>query len=208
MDAALEYFALDVTNKEVLDAGASTGGFTDCLLQRGAAKVVAVDVGQGQLLARLRSDRRVEVLERVNVRNLRPEALGGRRFGLVVADLSFISLRSVANALLRLTEPGGAVVVLVKPQFEVGRQVVSKGRGVVRSPEAWSGALVGVAEAFVNEGAQVLGAMPSPIRGAEGNAEFLLYLRSPDIGGPGQSLPGALYGELRRVAEDGDRWHR
>ena len=177
LDAAMENFGLEVTGKIVMDAGASTGGFTDCLLQRGASLVVAVDVGRGQLLARLRADDRVEVMEGVNVRHLGPQDLGGRRFEFVVADLSFISLGTVAGALVGLAQPGADLVVLVKPQFEAGRAVVSRGKGVVRDPGTWSGALSSVATAFEGAGAGVEGAMVSPLLGARGNTEFFLHLR-------------------------------
>ena len=161
-----------------LDAGASTGGFTDCLLAHGAAHVVAVDVGHGQLLERLRRDPRVEVVERANVRYLGPADLGGRRFDVVVADLSFISLMMVAPALIALAKPAADLVVLVKPQFEAGRAVVSKGKGVVRDPKVWASVLCDVAGAFEANGAAVVGGMASPLLGAEGNVEFFLHLRS------------------------------
>ncbi len=189
LDAALGRFALEVAGRPALDAGASTGGFTDCLLQRGASLVVAIDVGHGQLHERLRADPRVEVRERVNVRHLAPADVGGP-FPLVVADLSFISLRTVAAALVGLTEPGGDLVVLVKPQFEVGRSVVSRGRGVVRDPDAWRGAAMGVASAMAAQTAVMMGVMVSPIRGAGGNVELFAHLRRvgdgctrPDPGG-------------------------
>jgi 23S rRNA (cytidine1920-2'-O)/16S rRNA (cytidine1409-2'-O)-methyltransferase len=178
LDAALAHFALEVAGKDALDAGASTGGFTDCLLQRGVASVVAVDVGHGQLLQRIRLDPRVEVMERANVRHLRPEDLGGRRFDVVVADLSFISLMMVASALLGLAKPAADLVVLVKPQFEAGRAVVSKGKGVVRDPKVWASVLCDVAGAFEASGAEVAGGMASPLLGAEGNVEFFLHLRT------------------------------
>ena len=180
LDAALEHFGLDVAGKDVLDAGASTGGFTDCLLQRGAASVVAVDVGHGQLLQRIRLDPRVEVMERANVRYLLPKDVGGRRFDVVVADLSFISLMMVANALLSLAKPAADLVVLVKPQFEAGRAIVSKGKGIVRDPKIWASVLCDVAGAFEASGAEVAGGMPSPLLGAEGNVEFFLHLRTGD----------------------------
>ena len=173
LDAALERFGVPVAGREALDAGASTGGFTDCLLQRGAARVVAVDVGRGQLDARLRADPRVTVLERTNVRHLRLDDLGGRPFPLVVADLSFISLRTVAAALLALVEPGGDVVTLVKPQFEAGRAEAGRGQGVIRDPAVWRRVLDDVAGAFAARGAALTGLMASPVRGAEGNVEFL-----------------------------------
>jgi 23S rRNA (cytidine1920-2'-O)/16S rRNA (cytidine1409-2'-O)-methyltransferase len=178
LDAAIHHFQLDVVGRHALDAGASTGGFTDCLLAHGAAHVVAVDVGHGQLLERLRRDPRVEVMERANVRYLGPEDLGGRRFDLVVADLSFISLMMVAPSLVALANVGADLVVLVKPQFEAGRAVVSKGRGVVRDPKVWAGALCDVAGAFEANGAAVMGGMASPLLGAEGNVEFFLHLLS------------------------------
>jgi 23S rRNA (cytidine1920-2'-O)/16S rRNA (cytidine1409-2'-O)-methyltransferase len=178
LDAALKHFDLDVAGKDALDAGASTGGFTDCLLQRGAAIVVAIDVGHGQLLQRIRLDPRVEVMERANVRYMLPEDVGGRRFDVVVADLSFISLMMVARALLGLAKPAADLVVLVKPQFEAGRAVVSKGKGVVRDPKVWASVLCDVAGAFEAGGAEVAGGMASPLLGAEGNVEFFLHLRT------------------------------
>jgi 23S rRNA (cytidine1920-2'-O)/16S rRNA (cytidine1409-2'-O)-methyltransferase len=202
LDAALADFGVEVAGKHVLDAGASTGGFTDCLLKRGASRVVAVDVGRGQLLARLRVDPRVEVVEGANVRYLRPEALGGRRFPLVVADLSFISLTLVAGALVGLAAAGADLVVLVKPQFEAGRSVVSKGRGVVRNPDVWAEALCKVAAAFEAAGAGVVGAMPSPLRGAEGNREFFLHVRA----GSGSGIGPVELGSVARDATAGTAW--
>jgi 23S rRNA (cytidine1920-2'-O)/16S rRNA (cytidine1409-2'-O)-methyltransferase len=187
LDAALEHFGLEVAGKDALDAGASTGGFTDCLLQRGAATVVAVDVGHGQLLHRIRLDPRVEVMERANVRYLVPQDVGDRRFDVVVADLSFISLMMVASALLGLAKPAADLVVLVKPQFEAGRAIVSKGKGIVRDPKVWASVLCDVAGAFEASGAEVAGGMASPLLGAEGNVEFFLHLRT----GNKQRAPGA-----------------
>jgi 23S rRNA (cytidine1920-2'-O)/16S rRNA (cytidine1409-2'-O)-methyltransferase len=184
LDAALEHFGVCVGGKVALDAGASTGGFTDCLLQRGASQVVSVDVGHGQLLARLRDDPRVEVMENANVRYMRPEDVGGRQFDVVVADLSFISLMIVAQALLGLAKPGADIVVLVKPQFEAGKAIVSKGKGVVRDPKVWAGVLCDVAGAFEAGGAAVVGGMASPLLGAQGNVEFFLHMRTgkkPDL---------------------------
>ena len=178
---------MEVEGKEALDAGASTGGFTDCLLSRGATSVVAVDVGKGQLLARLRADRRVQLVEGANVRYLQPSHLGGRAFPLVVADLSFISLTVVAGALVGLARPGADLVVLVKPQFEAGRATVSRGKGIVRDPGAWAAALQVVSEAFGAAGAGVAGAMASPLLGARGNVEFFLHLKVGDVGK--QNLP-------------------
>jgi len=177
LDAALDHFAIDVTGVRALDAGASTGGFTDCLLQRGARHVVAADVGRGQLHERLRGDDRVLVLERTNIRTADLDDLGGELFDLVVADLSFISLRTVARQLVGWTRPGAQMVVLVKPQFEAGRPDVSRGRGVIRDPVIWRRVLHDVIAALQTAGATMMGVMVSPLRGADGNVEFFTYLR-------------------------------
>lgn len=175
LDAALERFGINVAGRTALDAGASTGGFTDCLLQRGAAHVVAVDVGYGQLHPRLRADARVTVVERTNIRAADGRALGGP-FEVVTADLSFISLTTVAPLLAGdLAAPGADVVVLVKPQFEAGRQAANRGRGVIRDPGLRRDALGRVASALVSAGATIMGAMASPVLGPAGNAEFLLW---------------------------------
>jgi 23S rRNA (cytidine1920-2'-O)/16S rRNA (cytidine1409-2'-O)-methyltransferase len=175
LDAALDRFGVDVAGRTALDAGASTGGFTDCLLQRGAAHVVAVDVGRGQLDLHLRTDARVSVRERTNVRHLTP-AGAGRTFDLIVADLAFISLRTVAPALLALASPGADLVLLVKPQFEAGRVEASRERGVIKDPAVWQRSLEGVVAAFGAGGAAIMGLMVSPLLGAEGNVEFLAHL--------------------------------
>jgi 23S rRNA (cytidine1920-2'-O)/16S rRNA (cytidine1409-2'-O)-methyltransferase len=180
LDAALEHFGIAVEGRRALDAGSSTGGFTDCLLQRGAASVVAVDVGYGQLDLRLRQDPRVTVLERTNVRQLTLDRLQSDPFPLIVADLSFISLRTVAPALLGLvaTEAGSStdLVLLVKPQFEAGRAEASKGKGVIRDPEVWARVLKEVCVVYAEAGAGLRGVMASPLVGAEGNVEFLVHL--------------------------------
>ncbi len=188
LDAALDRFAVDPSGRRCLDAGASTGGFTDCLLRRGASAVVAVDVGHGQLDASLRRDPRVQVMERTNIRGLELAAVGGAPFDLVVADLSFISLATVAPVLAgTLAAPGADVVVLVKPQFEAGRAEVSRGKGVIRSPGVRRAALDRVASAFASQGATIMGAMASPLLGPAGNAEFLLHARAH--AGPGDLAP-------------------
>lgn len=179
LDAALERFGIDVAGREVLDAGASTGGFTDALLQRGAARVVALDVGHGQLDSRLRHDDRVVVRERTNVRHLSDGGAIGGPVHLVTADLSFISLRTVLPALLAVCRPGADLVLLVKPQFEAGRREVAKGRGVIVDPLVWRRVLDEVKVALVDHGADIMGAMVSPLTGADGNVEFLLWARSP-----------------------------
>ena len=173
LDAALDHFAVDVTGLRVLDAGASTGGFTDCVLQRGAASVVAVDVGYGQLHERLRADPRVDVRERVNVRHLGPDEL--EPVDLVVADLSFISLRTVAAGLLGAAKPGADLVLLVKPQFEAGREAADRGQGVIRDPRVRAEAVAAVADHLRSLGATIMGVMVSPLRGAGGNVELLLH---------------------------------
>ena len=171
---ALEEFDLDPAGLVVLDAGASTGGFTDCLLQEGAAAVTALDVGHGQLHESVRGDARVRVVERTNLRHVTPEDFG--LFDAVVADLSFISLRTVMGNLVGCCRGGGFLVLLVKPQFEVGREDASKGRGVVTDPALWRSVLDQVVASAVEAGAGVQGCVPSPITGGDGNVEFLLHL--------------------------------
>ena len=179
LDAALDRFDVRVRGARALDAGASTGGFTDCLLQRGAAALVAVDVGFGQLHERLRDDPRVTVLERTNIRHLELSAVGGRPFDLVVADLSFISLGTVAPVLLGdLAAPGADAVLLVKPQFEAGRAEAARGRGVIRDPAIWRTVLAETARALAAVGAAMMDAMVSPLLGADGNVEFLVHVRT------------------------------
>lgn len=177
---ALDRFSVAVAGVRALDAGASTGGFTDCLLQRGARRVVAVDVGYGQLHERIRADPRVDVHERLNVRDLAPGDLGDP-FALVVADLSFISLRTVLPNLVAVAAPGAELVMLVKPQFEAGRAEASRGRGVIRDPEVWRRTLEDVVCAARDLGAAIMGAMVSPITGTEGNVEFLLHARTAPV---------------------------
>ena len=171
--AALDRFGVDPAGRRCLDAGASTGGFTDCLLRRGAAGVVAVDVGYGQLAWSIRQDPRVVVLERTNVRVLDVQDLPFRP-QLVTADLSFISLRLALPALRAVTKPDGEFVVLVKPQFEAGPEEVGSG-GVVRDPAVWAGALQGIAEASREVGLAPAGVMVSPLLGPAGNVEFFLH---------------------------------
>ncbi len=183
LDRALDAFDLDVTGIRVLDAGASTGGFTDCVLQRGAACVIALDVGHGQLHERLRADERVVNLERTNVRSIDASRIGGP-VDLVVADLSFISLSVVAPALVRVCKPGAPMVLLVKPQFEAGRAEATRGRGVITDPAIWERVRREVATAFEREGCTVLGWVDSPITGADGNREFLVHLRAPEVAWP------------------------
>jgi 23S rRNA (cytidine1920-2'-O)/16S rRNA (cytidine1409-2'-O)-methyltransferase len=170
---ALSAFAVDPRGWVCLDVGSSTGGFTDCLLQAGAARVVAVDVGRGQLHERLRADDRVEVHEQTDIRRFDPH---GRQFDLVVVDVSFISLRLVLDAVAPLVADGGAVVALVKPQFEAGRVEAARGKGVITDAAVWRRVLGEVAAAAEARGFGVHDAMVSPVRGGDGNVEFLLHL--------------------------------
>jgi len=171
--AALDAFAVDPRHRTCLDVGASTGGFTDVLLQRGAERVIAVDVGYGQLAWSLRQDPRVTVIERVNIRHL--EQLP-QPADLAVIDVSFISLRLVLPRVRELLRPPGDVVALVKPQFEVGKGAVGKG-GVVRDPAQHDQVLNELRRFAAEIGYQVAGQIPSPVLGTKGNREFLLYLK-------------------------------
>jgi 23S rRNA (cytidine1920-2'-O)/16S rRNA (cytidine1409-2'-O)-methyltransferase len=173
LDAAIEAFAIVVARRRCLDVGASTGGFTDCLLRRGAVHVVALDVGYGQLAWSLRRDPRVTVLERTNVRDV---GVGDLPYApdLVVADLSFISLRSVVPVLGAVAAPAATFVLLVKPQFEAGRGRVGRG-GVVRDPQVWREAILGAADACSASGIGPRRVIVSPLLGPSGNAEFLLH---------------------------------
>jgi 23S rRNA (cytidine1920-2'-O)/16S rRNA (cytidine1409-2'-O)-methyltransferase len=171
--AALARFPVEVAGKAVADIGASTGGFTDCLLQHGAAKVYAIDVGYGQLAWKLRQDARVVVMERTNARHLAalPEPVA-----LVVSDVSFISLRLIYAAAVHWLQPGGEVVSLIKPQFEAGRRQVEKG-GVVRDPSVHRQVLEEVTESLAGLGLGLRGLMVSPLQGPAGNIEFLGWWR-------------------------------
>ncbi|MBN3930228.1 TlyA family RNA methyltransferase [Streptomyces verrucosisporus] len=177
---ALEAFTprgLTVAGRRALDAGASTGGFTDVLLRAGAARVVAVDVGYGQLAWSLQSDERVLVRDRTNVRELTPEQIGGEPVDIVVGDLSFIPLGLVLPALARCAAPGADLVLMVKPQFEVGRERLGSG-GVVRSPALRAEAVRTVAGQAAELGFGVLGVTASPLPGPSGNVEYFLWLRA------------------------------
>ena len=174
LEAALRAFAIDPRGRRVLDAGASTGGFTDCLLQHGAAHVTAVDVGRGQLAWSLRNDPRVTVMERTNLRELQPAAIGGT-VRLAVADLSFISLLTVAPALGRCTAADAELVVLIKPQFEAGRAAVGRG-GIVRDEAVHREVVLRVTEGLGVAGLPVVDVVASPITGADGNREFLAHI--------------------------------
>lgn len=175
LEAALEHFELDVNDAVVLDAGASTGGFTDCLLQHGARKVYAVDVGYGQLAWSLQNDSRVAVMDRTNVRHLTADALDDQ-LNFFTVDCSFISLRPVMEAIARLVADSTRGVVLIKPQFEAGRGKVGKG-GVVRDPSVHDEVIANVTTFCGELGFEVEGIIPSPLLGPAGNKEFLASLR-------------------------------
>ena len=178
--AALDHWQIDVTGRACVDIGASTGGFTDCLLQRGALHVIAIDTGFGQIAMKLRNDPRVRLVERTNARFLLPESLAaavpGVELSLVVMDVSFISATLVISPVLEAAPSLQEAVVLVKPQFEAGREHVGKG-GIVRDSAAHQLAIDKVADHFRLVCWDVVGTIPSPIKGAEGNQEFLMYAR-------------------------------
>lgn len=179
LDHAVEAFlplGLVIEGRVCLDVGASTGGFTDCLLQRGAARVLAVDVGYGQLAEKLRRDPRVEAHERVNARDLQVEQLSARPT-LAVVDASFIGIGKLVSALARLLPEGGELVALVKPQFEAGREAVSRGRGVIRDEATRLDAVAGARSAVEEAGFVVLGEVDSAVPGPKGNVERFLYAR-------------------------------
>jgi len=188
---ALDQFEIEVQGLVAVDVGASTGGFTDCLLQRGAARVYAVDVGYGQLAWKLQSDPRVVRLDRVNIRTAAPGLLP-ELCDLAVVDVSFISLRLVVAPVLSLLRDDGRAVTLVKPQFEVGRGRVGKG-GVVRDPGLWREVLTGLVDHTVAAGHAVLGWCESPLAGADGNREFFLHI--------GKGGAGDRSATIRRAVE-------
>ena len=181
LDHALRAFGIAVEGRTAIDIGASTGGFTDVLLRRGASRVVALDVGRGQLDWRLRTDARVIVLEKTNARSLTPDVLppDARVFDLVTIDVSFISLRQILPVVPPLLAPGGDVVALVKPQFEAGRDEVGKG-GIVRDDVVHARVVEEIVQHALALGLTRAGLSESPITGMEGNREFLLHLTRPD----------------------------
>ncbi|MDO5031645.1 TlyA family RNA methyltransferase [Corynebacterium sp.] len=194
---ALEAFDVDLTGRRVLDAGASTGGFTDVCLRRGAAEVLAVDVGYGQLLWRLQNDERVTVLDRTNIRNLTLDITGGP-CDAMVGDLSFISLKLVLPAIVECMSEGAWLLPMVKPQFEVGKERIGAG-GVVRSPELRFEVTRDVAEFAQTLGLSLHGVAASPLPGPSGNVEYFLWLVKD-----GLSTPQATLEEMvRRAIEEG-----
>jgi 23S rRNA (cytidine1920-2'-O)/16S rRNA (cytidine1409-2'-O)-methyltransferase len=181
LEAALRHFALDVTQQICLDVGASTGGFTDCLLQHGARKVYAVDVGYGQLAWRLRQNPRVAVVERTNIRYMPYETIGCR-VDRITVDVSFISLKIVVPAVLPFMAPAAKILALIKPQFEVGKQQVGKG-GVVREERLHRAVIADLTDFFHRNGLETAGICDSPILGPKGNREFFALLGRTDAQG-------------------------
>ena len=175
LEAALNHFSPDIHGRTMLDVGASTGGFTDCLLQRGAARIIALDVGYGQLHWKIRQDSRVRILEKTNIRHLRPEDLGERVHGAVI-DVSFISLRLVGPPVSEILLDRAFILALIKPQFEVGKGQVGKG-GVVRDPSMHQEVITRLSTFSENLGWTVVGHVASPITGPKGNREFFIYLK-------------------------------
>lgn len=185
---AMKVFPIDLKGRVCMDIGASTGGFTDCMLQNGAVKVYAVDVGYGQLDWKLRSDPRVICMEKTNFRYMKPEDLdGGERPSFASVDVSFISLSKILPAALQIVTPGGEMVCLIKPQFEAGREKVGK-KGVVRDPKTHIEVIENVVNMAAGLSFDILGLDFSPIRGPEGNIEYLLYLKTPCT--PGTAADG------------------
>ncbi len=179
LEGFLERFQIDLKGARILDAGASTGGFTDCALSRGAASAVCVDVGSNQLHPKIANDPRVINMEKTDVRSLSPQTFNGELFDFICADLSFISLEKVIPTLRELLKPEGLMVCLVKPQFESSPEVMRKNKGVLRDTELQKAALKKI-ENFTKENCpniQIIGTMISPIRGGDGNAEYLIGIR-------------------------------
>ncbi|MCY4623244.1 MAG: TlyA family RNA methyltransferase [bacterium] len=189
LEAALEEFAIDVAGLDAIDVGASTGGFTHCLLDHGVARVVAVDVGYGQLHEYVRNDPRVTVVERTNIRHADPEQLGAP-FGVIVADVSFISLLTVAPVLVGLGNTGSQYILLVKPQFEAGPGSVDR-RGVLRDRTLWNRTVADTVTGLSGHGLGAIGLVRSPVAGANGNREVLGWFRH-----------GPLVIDLERTLED------
>lgn len=173
LEHAIRTFSIDVSGRTALDIGASTGGFTDCLLSFGARRVFAVDVGYGQLALKLRNDPRVVVIERQNIRYLPAESIS-EPVDIATIDTSFISLKLVIPAMLKFLEPEAVLIALIKPQFEVGRELAAKGSGVIRDPVIHEQVCDSLREFIVNLGFTPIGTTPSPILGPKGNREFLM----------------------------------
>ncbi|MDA8080695.1 MAG: TlyA family RNA methyltransferase [Actinomycetota bacterium] len=199
LEGALKRFDIEVKGLRVLDVGSSTGGFTDCLLQHGAGRVYAVDVGTNQLHEKIRNDLRVVSFEQTNIRDFKDP--DGKGFPLVVTDVSFTSVRIMAKELLDLTLRDGELLILAKPQFEVGRKDASRTRGVIKDPLLWRESLIAVAEEFLLCGAIVKAIGVSVVRGTQGNVEFFFHLSK----GSGQTIEyctALIDNEIARVGAD------
>ena len=199
LEKAMKQFGLDLTGKICMDIGASTGGFTDCMLQNGAAKVYAVDVGYGQFAWKLRQDERVVCMEKTNIRYVTPEDIGDL-LDFASVDVSFISLTKVLGPARELLRDGGEMVCLIKPQFEAGREKVGK-KGVVRDPEVHLEVVEKIIAFVMEHGFSVLHLEYSPIKGPEGNIEYLIHIRKDDQGGIEEGIDApavveAAHGEL------------
>ena len=192
--AYLDRFPLDLTGQNVLDVGASTGGFTDCALQAGAGTVTCVDVGFGQLHEKIKRDQRVTNLEKTNARHLQPGDLPRTEYDAIVIDLAFISLKNVLPAIWPFLRAGGSLIALVKPQFEAGKAEVDKGQGIIRDDAVRLRVLAEVRQFALDElpGAEVAGEMECPVHGADGNREFLLGLTKAGEEGSTEQASGAL----------------
>ncbi|TAN20408.1 MAG: TlyA family RNA methyltransferase [Actinomycetota bacterium] len=201
LENALRRFAVPVAGLRVLDVGSSTGGFTDCLLQHGADTVYAVDVGTNQLHEKIKNDLRVTSFERTNIRTFRDPLETG--FDLVVVDVSFTSVRTLAHHLMDLVRPAGKLLVLVKPQFEVGHRDASRGKGIIKDPKLWQNALHDVMDTFLQFGAAVNGLGVSGIRGTQGNVEFFFYF-SKDSQDLGIDLGNLIEDEIARVSAESE----
>lgn len=175
LEKALDHFDVDVSGLTVLDAGLSTGGFTDCLLQRGAKEIFGIDVGHGQVHEKIRQDERVYVMERTNLRHITQETLG-KQVDLVTLDLSFISILKVMDAINLVLKPGGLLITLIKPQFEADKHQVGKG-GIIRDPKVHEMVVKKITDGITNHGYELIGNTESPIYGAEGNKEFLVIFQ-------------------------------
>lgn len=196
LEKALKEYPISLVGKTCMDIGASTGGFTDCMLQNGAEKVFAVDVGHGQLAWKLRNDGRVVCMEKMNIRYITPEDIGGEMLDFASVDVSFISLTKVLPPVWPLLKDGAEMVCLIKPQFEAGREEVGK-KGVVRDCKVHEDVILKIVSFVKETGFLIMGLTFSPIRGPEGNIEYLIYLKKPD---PGETFPGIEVTEERIAA--------
>ena len=196
LEKAMKEFPIDLHGKICMDIGASTGGFTDCMLQNGAKKVFAVDVGHGQLAWKLRNDERVICMEKMNIRYIAPEDIGGEKLDFASVDVSFISLSKVLPPVWPLLKEGAEMVCLIKPQFEAGREEVGK-KGVVRDRKVHEEVILRTADFVKETGFVIRGLTYSPIRGPEGNIEYLIWIRRPD----GKETDGGIEVTGERVAE-------